>query len=119
MAPFFQYPVFAFHRYRFSNGLPFLEEYTSAGAFGGGIHVFLIAFFQYADRYATLINVISIPVFALFSFLLFHRSGYNYAEHLVLNAYITSRQLLLYIGRLPLTNVIPLPVDWMLGCLLL
>jgi hypothetical protein len=93
----------------------FSGEYTSAGAFDGNIHAFLGAFFQYADAYATLINVISIPVFALFSFLLFRPSGYNYAEHLVLNAYITAQQLLLFIGWLPLTRVLPLPVHWMLG----
>jgi hypothetical protein len=94
---------------------PFSGEYTSAGAFDGGVHAFLIAFFQYADVYATLVNVISIPVFALFSFLLFLRSGYNYAEHLVLNGYITAQQLLLFIAWLPLTRVAPLPVHWLLG----
>ncbi len=93
----------------------FSGEYKSAGAFDGSLHAFLGAFFQYADAYATLVNVISIPVFALFSFLLFRRSGYNYAEHLVLNAYITAQQLLLFIGWLPLTRVVPLPVHWMLG----
>jgi hypothetical protein len=93
----------------------FSGEYTSAGTFDGDIHTFLGAFFQYADMYATLVNVISIPVFALFSFLLFRRSGYNYAEHLVLNAYITAQQLLLFIGWLPLTQISPLPVHQLLG----
>ncbi len=93
----------------------FSGEYTSAGTFGGGIDAFLNAFFQYADMYATLVNVVSIPVFALFSLLLFRRSGYNYAEHLVLNAYITAQQLLLFIGWLPLTRFDPLPVHWLPG----
>jgi hypothetical protein len=93
----------------------FSGEYTSAGAFDGDIHAFLNAFFQYADMYATLVNVISIPVFALFSFLLFRRSGYNYAEHLVLNAYITAQQLLLFIGWLPLTQFSLLPVHRLIG----
>ncbi len=93
----------------------FSDEYTSVGSFDGGTHTFLRAFFQYADTYATLINIVTIPVFALFSFLLFRRSGYNYAEHLVLNTYITSQQLLLFIGWLPFTRAMPLPVDWLLG----
>jgi hypothetical protein len=79
----------------------FSSEYTSVDAFGGDTHSFLRAFFAYADTYATLINIVTIPVFALFSFLLFRRSGYNYAEHLVLNTYITAQQLLLFIGGSP------------------
>ncbi len=54
-------------------------------------------------------------MFALFSFLLFRRSGYNYAEHLVLNTYITSQQLLLFIGWLLLTRALPVPAEGMLG----
>ncbi|CAA9253053.1 MAG: hypothetical protein AVDCRST_MAG56-2082 [uncultured Cytophagales bacterium] len=93
----------------------FSGQYTSVNAYGGDAHSFFKAFFAYADAYATLINIVTIPVFALFSFLLFRRSGYNYAEHLVLNAYITSQQLLLFIGWLPLTRVAPLPAHWLLG----
>jgi hypothetical protein len=93
----------------------FSKEYTSAGALAGDAHSFLTAFFAYADTYATLINIVTIPVFALFSFLLFRRSGYNYAEHLVLNAYITSQQLLLFIVWLPFTQAMPLPVEGLLG----
>ena len=93
----------------------FSDEYTAAGAFDGGAHSFFKAFFAYADAYATLINIVTIPVFALFSFLLFRRSGYNYAEHLVLNTYITAQQLLLFIGWLPLTRALPVRIDWLLG----
>ena len=93
----------------------FSGEYTSVGGFAGGAHAFLNAFFQYADQYTTLINVISIPVFALFSFLLFRRLDYNYAEHLVLNAYITSQQLLLFIGWMPLAGILPVPAHWLPG----
>ncbi len=93
----------------------FSDQYTAAGSFDEGTHAFLRAFLAYADAYATLINIVTIPVFALFSFLLFRRSGYNYAEHLVLNTYITSQQLLLFILWLPLTQAMPLPVDGLLG----
>ena len=93
----------------------FSGEYSSVRAFDGGTHSFLRAFFAYADTYATLINIVTIPVFALFSFLLFRRSGYNYAEHLVLNTYITAQQLLLFIGWLPLAQVLPVRSDGLLG----
>jgi hypothetical protein len=93
----------------------FSGEYTAAGAFAGGAHSFFGAFFAYADAYATLINIVTIPVFALFSFLLFRRSGYNYAEHLVLNTYITAQQLLLFIGWLVLSRVLPVRTDGLLG----
>lgn len=36
----------------------------------------------------SLITFTQIPVFAIFSFLFFKKSKYNYAEHLVLNSYI-------------------------------
>ncbi len=92
----------------------FSGEYTSIGALNGDAHAFFNAFFAYADAYATLINIITIPVFALFSFLLFRRSGYNYAEHLVLNTYITSQQLLLFIGGLVFTQVLSVRIDGLL-----
>ncbi len=93
----------------------FSEEYMSVGSSAGSTYALLTNFFLYADTYVTLTNVIAIPVFALFSYLLFRRSGYNYAEHLVLNTYITSQQLLLFIAWLPFTRLVPLPVHWSLG----
>ncbi len=93
----------------------FSEEFMIVDAFGGDAHAFLSAFFKYADMYTTLVNVIAIPVFALLTFLLFHGSGYNYAEHLVLNTYITSQQLLLFIGWMPLTRAISWQIHGLLG----
>ncbi len=109
---FFSGAITSFFTSRFHS---FSQEYTSVDAFTGDAHAFLSAFFQYADVYATLINVISIPVFALFSFLLFRRLDYNYAEHLVLNAYITAQQLLFFVGWLPLASIISVPAHWLLG----
>jgi hypothetical protein len=118
-------PFYAPHKYLFFIGAvtsfltsryhSFSEGYMSLGSFSGKPYVFLNEFFQYTDLYVTATNVIAIPVFALFSLMLFRRNGYNYAEHLVLNTYITSQQLLLFIVWLPLTRVIPLPVHWLLG----
>jgi hypothetical protein len=93
----------------------FSGEFMIVDAFRGDVHAFLRSFFMYADMYTTLVNVLAIPVFALCSFLLFRRSGYNYAEHLVLNTYITSQQLLLFIGWIPLTFAIPWLLHGMLG----
>jgi hypothetical protein len=81
-------------RYHFFSGQPasgFLSEETES---------LLMGFWLYADTYTTLINIVTIPVFALFSWLL-RRKAYNYAENIVLNAYITSQQLLLFICMVP------------------
>jgi hypothetical protein len=93
----------------------FSDEYSTNSFVDGGAHSFLEAFFQYADTYATLINIVTIPVFSLFTFLFFRNSGYNFAEHLVLNTYITAQQLLVFIVWLPLTRAIPVPVNGLLS----
>lgn len=68
---------------------------------------FLSSFFQYADASGTLVNIVSIPVFALFSYLFFWRNGYNFAEHLVLNAYLTAQELLFFIALPGLALLFP------------
>jgi hypothetical protein len=76
---------------------------SSAGsALGHEAPTLISEFFRYADMYTTVINIVTIPVFALFSWILFPRSIYNYAENLVLNTYITAQQLLLFIAIVPL-----------------
>ena len=64
-------------------------------------------FWSFANEYTTLINVISIPVFSLFSYLIFIRKGYNYAENLILNIYIVCMQLLLLIICMPILELFP------------
>jgi hypothetical protein len=93
----------------------FSKEFMIIDSFSGDTLAFLSEFFKYADLYITLVNVIAIPAFALFSFLLFSQSGHNYAENLVLNTYITSQQLLLFIGWLPFTRVISMQIHWLIG----
>jgi hypothetical protein len=82
-------------RYHFFSGQP------TSGFLSMEADSLLVAFWLYADTYTTLINIVTIPVFALFSWL-FRRKAYNYAENIVLNAYITSQQLLLFICMVPL-----------------
>lgn len=58
-------------------------------------------FFMYAEEFTTLVNIFAIPVFALFTWIFF-KSGYNYAENLVLNTYITTMQLVVLVISSPL-----------------
>lgn len=63
------------------------------------------AFFEYAQEYNTLVNVLAIPVFALFTWVFF-KSRFNYAENLVLNTYISAMQLGLLVLVLPLIELV-------------
>lgn len=56
-----------------------------------------------SHHYAWII-LLSIPLFSLASYLVFKRQGYNFIEHLVLNAYVASQKLLLRIAIFPLTK---------------
>lgn len=58
--------------------------------------------FEFAAKYATLTNIIAIPVFAFFSWIVFRNKGYNYAENTILNIFITSQQLLMLIILVPI-----------------
>ncbi|QHT71775.1 DUF3667 domain-containing protein [Rhodocytophaga rosea] len=82
-------------RYHFFSGQP------TSGILSIASDSRLAGFWLYADTYTTLINIITIPVFAIFSWLL-RRKAYNYAENIVLNTYITSQQLLLFVSMVPL-----------------
>lgn len=49
----------------------------------------------FAKNYAYTVLML-LPLFSLASYLAFLRSGYNYLEHFVLNAYITGQQAIIY-----------------------
>lgn len=72
-----------------------------------GLSAYLQSFFNYAEENTTVINLISIPAFALSTFLVFRRKGYNYTEHLILNIYITAMQLVMLIVFFPLLEFAP------------
>lgn len=59
------------------------------------------SFFLYAEEFATIVNIVAIPFFSLFSFLFFYKSKYNYAEHFILNVYIAAQQLLFLLLFIP------------------
>lgn len=62
-------------------------------------------FFVYAEEFATIVNIVAIPFFSLFSFLLFKNSKYNYAEHFILNVYIAAQQLLFLLVFIPFLEI--------------
>jgi hypothetical protein len=55
--------------------------------------VALIAWF--VENYAYTVLLL-LPLYALGSFIAFNKAGYNYFEHVVLNAYITGQQAIFY-----------------------
>lgn len=84
------------------------------GAFEKVFHLFEIdqsAFFHYANENTTVTNILATPIFALFSFLFFRGVGYNYAENLILNAYITAQQMFLLILFFPILEFFPHHTD--------
>lgn len=71
--------------------------------------LFLSRFFSYAENFATIINIISIPIFSLFTYLFFEKEEphYYYGENLILNTYITSNQLVLLLAFVPFLEWLP------------
>jgi hypothetical protein len=53
-----------------------------------------------AGHYAV-VALVQLPLYALGTFLAFKRQGYNYVEHLVLNAFLTGQRLILHILLFP------------------
>ncbi len=68
---------------------------------------FFDQFFEYAEHYATFLNIVAIPIFSLFSYLFFIKYKYNFAENLILNTFITAEQLLFLIVLIPFLEFFP------------
>ncbi len=62
-------------------------------------------FLVYAAEFTTVVNILAIPVFALFSYLYFKPTGFNYAENFILNTYITAHQLFFLILFFPIIEI--------------
>ena len=58
-------------------------------------------FWPFVNEYTTLLNILSIPIFSLCSYVLFIKRGFNYIENVVLNTYIVCMQLLLLVLFVP------------------
>jgi len=89
------------------------EELTSADAstyqfsFIEEHRLFFDGFFKFAEDYATLLNLVAIPIFSFFAYLFFKESGYNYTETLIVNTFITAQQLLFLLILVPFIEFWP------------
>jgi len=77
--------------------------------------VFFEDFFKFAENEATLLNIMAVPVFAFFSWLLLSGRRYNFAENLVLNTYITAQQLFFLLWLVPFLEIAPQAKQFMIG----
>jgi hypothetical protein len=77
--------------------------------------VFFENFFRFAEDEATLLNIMAVPVFALFSWLLLSNKRYNFAENLILNTFITAQQLFFLLLLVPFFEIIPQYRQTMIG----
>jgi hypothetical protein len=73
------------------------------------------AFFLYAEQFTTIVNIVAIPFFCFFSWLLFKKSQLNLAEHFILNVYIAAQQLLFLWIFIPLLELFPTSRDVTIG----
>ena len=58
-------------------------------------------FNEWISHHFSIITLTLLPVLSLNSFLLFHKQGYNFTEHLVINAFYSTQKLWLRILTLP------------------
>jgi hypothetical protein len=58
--------------------------------------------YNWQKTHFALIHVLNIPIFSLFSWIVFRKKGYNFIEHLVLNAFVIGQSLIIYILLFPL-----------------
>lgn len=68
---------------------------------------FLKGFFTYAEEYATITNILAVPIFSLFTYLFFWDSKKTFGESLIINTYITAQQLLILIFCAPFIEFFP------------
>ncbi len=58
-------------------------------------------FNKWVGTHFALLSILSIPIFALSSFIAFYKQGINFTEHLVLNAFTASQRLMIRILTFP------------------
>jgi hypothetical protein len=59
------------------------------------ISKFFLQFNQFIYKYFNLILFVAVPVMALFSWLFYKKSGYNYAENVILNVFLAAQRTLI------------------------
>ena len=60
------------------------------------------SFTKYFYNYFNILQFLSIPLLSIFSYVFFRKSGYNYAENLVLNTFLFGQRCLVYLLFTPL-----------------
>jgi len=61
---------------------------------------------DWVSGHYALVSLILLPIFTLGTYLSFRKMGYNFIEHLVLNAFLTSQRLVLRIVLFPFYNLL-------------
>ncbi len=69
--------------------------------------MYLQDFFRFAEDEATLLNIVTIPIFAFFSWAFLSGGKYNFAENLIINTFITAQQLLFLLVLVPFIEFLP------------
>ncbi len=72
-----------------------------------GRALFFSQFNIFIYKYINLIMFLSVPVFALFTRLFFWKSGYNYAENLVMQTFYAGQRSVIYVFL-----IVPLVIIW-------
>ncbi|WP_258097635.1 DUF3667 domain-containing protein [Marinoscillum pacificum] len=67
----------------------------------------IVSYLSWVSDHHAYITLLLIPVFSLASFVAFIGHQVNYLEHLVLNAYVTGQQAIIYALLLPFPEIIP------------
>lgn len=68
---------------------------------GDGIAEFQIQFTKFLYQYFNIFQFLTIPLLSLYSYLLFRKSGFNYAENLVLNSFLSSQRHIYFLVFAP------------------
>jgi Protein of unknown function (DUF3667) len=74
---------------------------ADANVLGSGVQNFGLQYNAFIYKYFNLMQLFSVPLLAFFSWLFYKRSGYNYAENLVLNTFLGAQRTLIYILLAP------------------
>lgn len=64
--------------------------------------VFMSSYFENFRKYSDKLTLLLVPILALFTFLFFRKSGYNYTENLLIGAFLVSLQNAIGIMLIPL-----------------
>lgn len=61
---------------------------------------------EWVSGHYALVSLLLVPVFSFGTFVSFRKKGYNFIEHVVLNAFLTSQRLALRIALFPFYNML-------------